>query len=333
MTESAEYNTHDPETLATHEPLDLTQIGQLTTAHPHFDYDTNEFINLCVKLGPTSHYRFFAKGCTTGEPRVFAEYQTRLPSYVHSFGLTGNYVILILSPLKVNPLKLRFGNRPYYDCYHWHDRHSTKIVVLSRQDGHVVKEVEIEKAFVFHFVNCFEEDNQLVVDYCGYNNAERINRLYLDDLKKRGPGPLSIRATLKRTRLNLDTNEVNTTDSGIIFEMPTINYRYYNTYEYQYVYGLSNHAGTQQIENALVKVDMSDFSTTEWYEPNMYPQEGIFVPNPDSLSEDDGVILTIVLDTEKEDSFLLVLNASDLTELARAYIGHIVPFGFHGAFY
>ncbi|WP_420831737.1 carotenoid oxygenase family protein [Bathymodiolus japonicus methanotrophic gill symbiont] len=43
-------------------------------------------------------------------------------------------------------------------------------------------------------------------------------------------------------------------------------------------------------------------------------------------------MLTVVLDTEKCDSFLLVLNANDLSELARVYVGQIVPFGFHGTF-
>ncbi|WP_420831736.1 carotenoid oxygenase family protein [Bathymodiolus japonicus methanotrophic gill symbiont] len=68
------------------------------------------------------------------------------------------------------------------------------------------------------------------------------------------------------------------------FEMPTINYKYYNSYRYQFAYGLSCHGNS---ENALIKVDMNDLTTREWYQANMYPQEGIFVPNLDSSTEDD----------------------------------------------
>ena len=332
LTESAELNTHDPVTLKTSETIDLTHIGEVTTAHPHFDYDRNEFINFCIQFGPKSKYRFFRKDVGNGEPKVFAEYTTPLPSYAHSFGLTQNYVILHLSPLKVNPIKFRFGNKPYYDCYRWYDEHDTKLVVLSRHDGRLIKEISIEKSFVFHFVNCYEQENQVVIDYCAADNSERINHFYLEIMKEDGPGPMALRARLKRCVLTINGDGCEISDSGIHFEMPMINYKYYNTYEYQYAYGLSNHADTQELENALIKVNMSDMSVMEWYQPGMYPQEGLFVAHPESMAEDDGVILSVVLDTEKQDSFLLILDANDLSELARAYIGQVVPFGFHGIF-
>jgi carotenoid cleavage dioxygenase-like enzyme len=44
------------------------------------------------------------------------------------------------------------------------------------------------------------------------------------------------------------------------------------------------------------------------------------------------VLLSVVLDSERGNSFLLVLDASDLSELARAEAPHHIPFGFHGQF-
>ena len=41
---------------------------------------------------------------------------------------------------------------------------------------------------------------------------------------------------------------------------------------------------------------------------------------------------SVVLDAASERSFLLVLDAGDLTELARAEVPHHIPFGFHGQF-
>jgi carotenoid cleavage dioxygenase-like enzyme len=40
-----------------------------------------------------------------------------------------------------------------------------------------------------------------------------------------------------------------------------------------------------------------------------------------------------VLDATAGTSFLLVLDAGDLTELARARVPHAVPFGFHGNYF
>ena len=58
--------------------------------------------------------------------------------------------------------------------------------------------------------------------------------------------------------------------------------------------------------------------------------------HPDAEHEDDGVLLSVVLDARSETrqprSFLLVLDAADLSELARAHAPHHIPFGFHGQF-
>ena len=44
------------------------------------------------------------------------------------------------------------------------------------------------------------------------------------------------------------------------------------------------------------------------------------------------MLLSIVFDSSTGGSFLLVLDASDLSELARAEAPHHIPFGFHGQF-
>jgi beta,beta-carotene 9',10'-dioxygenase len=58
----------------------------------------------------------------------------------------------------------------------------------------------------------------------------------------------------------------------------------------------------------------------------------VFVARPDAEHEDDGVLLSVVLDGSADSSFLLVLNAADLTEVARAQAPHHIPFSFHGQF-
>jgi beta,beta-carotene 9',10'-dioxygenase len=74
------------------------------------------------------------------------------------------------------------------------------------------------------------------------------------------------------------------------------------------------------------------FSLERLRNPGTYPSEPVFIPAPKPDSEDDGVILSVVLDTTQHRSFLLVLDAATFTELARAEIPHAIPFGFHGHF-
>lgn len=63
------------------------------------------------------------------------------------------------------------------------------------------------------------------------------------------------------------------------------------------------------------------------------PGEPIFVPNPSAdpeVQEDDGILLSVVLDGFKGTSYLLVLDAKTLEELATAEVGGVVGIGFHG---
>jgi carotenoid cleavage dioxygenase-like enzyme len=69
--------------------------------------------------------------------------------------------------------------------------------------------------------------------------------------------------------------------------------------------------------------------TRTWHEDSCYPGEPVFVPRPGGTAEDDGVLLSVVLDLRKQRSFLLVLDAATLEERARTAVPHHIPFGFH----
>jgi carotenoid cleavage dioxygenase-like enzyme len=59
----------------------------------------------------------------------------------------------------------------------------------------------------------------------------------------------------------------------------------------------------------------------------------VFVPDPGREAEDAGALLSVVLDAARGTSFLLVLDASTLEELARAGVPHHIPYSFHGQFF
>ncbi len=70
-----------------------------------------------------------------------------------------------------------------------------------------------------------------------------------------------------------------------------------------------------------------------WENENCYPSEPVFIANPDSKEEDEGVILSAVLGVSGAKSFLLVLNATDMKEMARAYVSdRLIPL-FHVKFF
>jgi beta,beta-carotene 9',10'-dioxygenase len=58
----------------------------------------------------------------------------------------------------------------------------------------------------------------------------------------------------------------------------------------------------------------------------------VFVAAPDSQAENEGVLLSVVFNARRGTSFMLVLDAQTLGEVARADVPHHIPFGFHGQF-
>jgi carotenoid cleavage dioxygenase-like enzyme len=65
-----------------------------------------------------------------------------------------------------------------------------------------------------------------------------------------------------------------------------------------------------------------------------YAWEPIFVSNG-GPAEDDGVLLIVSMDGERKTSYVLIVDAKDMTELAVAYLpqGFIVPNGLHSRFF
>ena len=85
--------------------------------------------------------------------------------------------------------------------------------------------------------------------------------------------------------------------------------------------------------NSLVKINTQNGDATYWHSEGCYPGEPCFIPSPDSKDDQDGILLSIVLDTLHGNSFLMLLDASTMQEIARATVPEPVVFGFHGKFF
>jgi beta,beta-carotene 9',10'-dioxygenase len=115
-------------------------------------------------------------------------------------------------------------------------------------------------------------------------------------------------------------------------ELPRIHYARVAGKPYRFVWGTGD-AGGHDFSSRLVKIETETGNVSIWRQPRCYPGEPVFVPAPSATTEDDGVILSVVLDSGKGRSFLLVLDASTLAERARAEVPHHIPFHFHGNYF
>jgi carotenoid cleavage dioxygenase-like enzyme len=311
--------------------------GMLTTAHPHLDRETGGMLNYAAKLGPRNEYRFFKLAPDSdARAEVVASMPTSKPAYMHSFGLSERWLILAEFPFVVDPKRLALSGRPYIENYRWEPDRGTKITLFDRRDGAAAGPFQVDPFFCFHHLNAFDAaDGSVVIDMQTYEDASIIDQLYLDRLRA-NEGRLDI-APPRVERVTVDpsapagsrgTKEV-LFDPG--FELGRINYGRCNERPYRYAWGVAQGEPESWLDT-IVRADLETRELTTWGEPGLYPGEPVFAARPGAEDEDDGVLLSVVLDAATERSFLLVLDARDLSELARAAAPHHIPFSFHGQF-
>jgi carotenoid cleavage dioxygenase-like enzyme len=315
LTETPMAVAFDPETLET---LGVTKIPATTggLAHPHGD--DGKALSMGVHMIGRPAYRLIE------DDRVVGKLPVRRPAYVHSFAMTDRYAVLVEHPYTVNPIKIPLSNKPFIEHFEWHPQDGTRFVVFDRRSGRHIGDWHGDPFFVFHNVNAYEDGEDIVIDLCVYQDAEIVAALGLQRLRAGQPIP---KAHLERFRLGASGSVERTRLSEEPLELPRIDYGRVNGRPYRYVWG---GGARHEFFDTIVKIDVTTGETLTWSDG--YPGEPVYVGRPGRDEEDDGVLLSVVLEPDRGASSMVVLDAATLTELARARVPHHIPFGFHGQF-
>jgi beta,beta-carotene 9',10'-dioxygenase len=301
--------------------------GQVTTPHPHDDFETEESFNYLTQFSRDSFYHIYAIPFTSKTRKLIASVPVEKPSYMHSFSMTKNYIILTEIPFKVNPLDLLIMNKPFIKNFVWQPEAGTLFTVVDRNNGNIVGRFKGDPFFTFHHVNAFEKNDTLIVDLVAYKDPSIIDDLTLENVFN-GVDGSKTNPILTRCVVNMNNKSVTSkVVSDACIEMPRINYAKYAMKPYTYVYGIGvTHEG-------LVKINVDTGAVLEWREQDCSAGEPVFVAAPDAQTEDDGIVLSVVLDARTKSSFLLLLDAHTYTEIGRALLPHHIPFQIHGDFF
>ncbi|OPX88476.1 MAG: Apocarotenoid-15,15'-oxygenase [Pelotomaculum sp. PtaB.Bin104] len=334
MTETPHRVEFDPESLNTLGRFHYMDrvTGHLTTVHPQFDYEKEQIFNYITRFSHTSTYNIYRIRKGSARREIISTIPVKRAAYMHSFGMTENYVILTEFPLFINPLRFLLTGSPFIDNLFWKPEHGTTFLVIDKNSGKMIGKFKSDPFFAFHHINCYEETGNVIVDIVSYEDPSIIKYLYLDKLRQGNfliPTP-----QIRRYYLDLSNNKVlKKILSEDFVEFPRINYQRCNTKNYNFVYGISDHE-SNGFTNKLVKFCIKSKSFKCWHKENNFPGEPVFVAAPPvTAEEDEGVILSLVLDTEKHKTYLLILDATSFLEIARANLPFAVPFGSHGQYF
>lgn len=296
------------------------------SAHPHHDGSNKMCVSFQIAFESKCHYTFYNLADRLPAKREpFFKMTVDQAAYMHSFALTPKYVILVEYPLLVNPLDLIVKNGGFIQNFVWKPERNTRFHLIDRTEGRLLHTFEYEPFFCFHHVNAYEDHDLVIVDMITYPDPAIVY----------GAPPANQARALKRFELNLTTRTL--TPRTILessIELPRIAYHQFNGQPYQFVYGAGFEYSADPLHAMpIIKIDVRSGTHWSWSQPGCLAGEPVFVPLPDATKEEDGILLTVVLDTRKQNSFLLILNARNLAEIARAEVPQLIPYGLHGMFF
>ncbi|XP_077990568.1 beta,beta-carotene 15,15'-dioxygenase-like [Glandiceps talaboti] len=263
--------------------------------------------------------------------------------YMHSFCMTQNHFIIPVSTYHSDVCSI-FRSEPstppgpfFKDNYEFSKTTPTRFVIISRSTNEVVGEFSTpDGLFITHQLNSYEEDGFMYLDMLTYHSNVYWH-MYMDELLG---GPVSglqdnTRTQVERFKIDMsdwtleERIDLFPTRDEEVVEFSTVNYDLYNGKPYQYSYMV----GLDPIPNSLIKLDVKSKTAVYWgpYD-GLIPGEPIFVPSPDAVDEDDGVIIANVLDANVGKGMIVVLDGKTFKELGRALSPEGMPFGLHSKF-
>ena len=275
--------------------------------------------------------------------RHYPEYNERA-GYMHSFAMSRDYVILPVVPYFLDYCTVfagaagQNGHGAFFRTYmQSHAAQGLRFHIMRKSDGVFVNTFRMgveHNIFVTHQINAFEDyDKKLLhVDMLTYKSPEVYQTAYIESIMQEVFA--NQEATIERFTISLvDFNLVSRhpLSKPQPMEFPTINYDKYRQRDYQFTYLITRPYLTR---STIMKLNVKTGNVTHWGpEEGVFPSEAVFVPAPGSTAEDDGVLLSGLMDANFRRGFILVLNATTMEEISRARAPINTPFGLHNRFF
>lgn len=277
------------------------------SAHPKIDDRTGEmlFFNYS-KDAPYMHYG------VVDEKNDLAHYVDiplpgpRLP---HDMAFTENYAILNDFPLFWDPEALKKDAH----IARWHrDMPSRFAVIPRRGQTSDIRWFEAESTYVLHFVNAYEEGDEIVLDGFFQGDPEPADN-GMGDKWQRAFRFLALdrmQSRLHRWRLNLVTGAVREEQlSDSITEFGMMNGSYAGG-AYRYAYAATGKP-SWFLFDGLVKHDLHTGGEERIsFGDGVYGSETAMAPRVGATAEDDGYLITLLTDMNADASYALVLDAA-----------------------
>lgn len=317
------------------DPVTLENLGKASwgpldgvSAHPKVDEETGElmFFNYS-KYAPYMHYGVVDR---TGKLAHYVPIPLSGPRLPHDMAITKNWSILNDMPLywDENLLERKIH------AARIHEGEPTRFALIPRYgQPEDIRWFEASPTYVLHWTNAYEEGDEVILE--GYYQDKPMP----DPLEEAGEyshmmayvDEHSFQSRLHRWRFNLATGE--TTEERLcdrIVEFGMINPAYLMK-KSRYIWSTTTRPGWFLFDG-YVRHD-TEIGEEQVFElpDGVYASESPMVPRKGAMSEDDGYLVTFLINENTGTSELAILDASDVTKgpIARARLPHKISSGVH----
>ncbi|KAI3427019.1 hypothetical protein D9Q98_006961 [Chlorella vulgaris] len=295
------------------------KVQHAFTAHPKKDPETGElfYIGYSVQQAPYCWY-----GRLDAQGRVVADFPVPLkePVMMHDMALTQRHAILLDTPLLFDPKRMvKEGALPFT----FTDR-PLRIGVLPRyaESADGVRWFETENAMVFHVANAWEEGSTIRLFLCS------LKHFSLSEMR---PGPESL-PYLSEVTINLEAGTCSPLRRlcALPADFPVVPASLVGRpTRFAYLATMGESEAGVPVFDGLAKVDLLAPGTDAGMvgvlkhgrgrlggEAYFVPRSGNDQPiNGKGLQEDDGYLMTFVIDEESGESELVVYDAKQISDV------------------
>ena len=317
---------------------DLSTIGESNldgvvtrafSAHPHRVPSRRATFGFGLGMGKDTSVTCYA--LKDGErARRLASFSLAGARMNHDFAVTDRHLVFFFAPLEMSIWSALF-KKGLVSSAKWRAEEGTEIVVVPIDAPENIIRFTVPAFYMEHVVNAFElPGGAIAIDYIHYDHVRDLEDFVggiADGAPKRGLASTIRRAIVSPSAKRFQLEAV--LDEPV--ELPRVSPRF-ETARHRFTYAVS-FGETMKPPTAILKHDLDSGRVERWTPgAEQHPSEAIFVPKADAKSEDDGWLLSLVLDGASGTSSLQVLDASriDTGAIARCHFDQAIPFGFHG---
>ena len=314
--------------------------GEALSAHPRFDpghYKEKRMVTFGVNTGPSSTIRlmeFSNHGSNAGELICDRKDTFKGFAFLHDFAITPNWAIFLQNAISFNPFPFVFGQKGAAQCLSSRKGQQGKLWLIPRCSGKFAGEspkiIEGPNGFVFHHLNAYEKNKQIILESIYYNDFPTIgpNEDFRDiDFN------LIPEGKLKRCEIDLS----NETIREKILSRQCCEFAMVNpdnqglSARFSWMATAECAIGNGPLQ-AIKKLDLHNGKEIFWSAaPRGFVSEPLFIPKLNTEKEDSGWVISLIWNAEERVTELVILKAEDLSLECTIELPIAIPHGLHGS--